>query len=50
MMSESLAPNSNVHDVEIAYSEQEILDKLQAYKLSPQLLNTKQYKERLKAA
>lgn len=41
MMLENLAPNSNVPDVEIAYSEQEVLDKLQTYKLSTQLLNTK---------
>ena len=41
MKSENLAPNSNVHDVEIAYSEQEILDKLHTYKLSTQRLNTK---------
>ena len=41
MTSENLAPSPNVHDVEIAYSEQEILDKLRAYKLDSKLLNTK---------
>lgn len=39
-MSENLVPSETVHEVEIAYSKQELLDRLQTCGLKPQILHS----------